>query len=100
MFVAPGIDQIRELVAGEPLFDRHLTTPPPLEGDVPAATVDGWADLVKEVLADPERPPIMGNLGRAIIQRDYSLGKMVVSYEDIFFTACVRNRSEITRCEE
>jgi glycosyltransferase involved in cell wall biosynthesis len=100
MFVAPGIDQIRELVVGEPLFDRHLTTPPPLEGDVPAATVGGWADIVKEVLADPERPRIMGKLGRAIIHRDYSLGKMVVSYEDIFLTACGRDRSEMTRGEE
>ena len=88
-FVAPGIPQVRELVVGETSFDNQLFDPPPLAGPVPAELVSAWADKVASILGTSGTLG-KGLRGREIISRDFSLTKMVNSYEKLFQRACGR----------
>lgn len=93
-FVGPGIPQVAELVATRPALQGRLYAPPPAEGPVPADRVAGWADHVAAILADRSGEGAIGAMGREVIRDDFSLGRMVRSYEELFLAACGRGRAD------
>ena len=74
-FVASGIAQIRELVAGDADLKGHLYEQPPLVGPV---------------LGAPDNLGGLGMRGRQIIGRDFSLTRLVNNYEQLYRQACGR----------
>lgn len=93
-FVAPGIPQIRELVAGDELLTGQLYEAPPPEGEVPDRLIEQWSDGVVRSLEDPDRLDRLGRAGRERIDRDFSLDHMVAEYERHFEAAVAARRGD------
>lgn len=87
-FVGPAIPQIMELLTGAPDLQARLFDPPPTQGEVGAELIESWADLVEELLRADRRPESIGLEGRRIIKSNFSLEKMVETYEGLFQEAC------------
>lgn len=83
-FVAPDIPQIGELVKGDPLLEGQLVASPPLTGEVPDSLLESWAARVKDSLADEDGLRAVGQAGREMILKDFSLDRMVREYERHF----------------
>lgn len=90
-FIAPAIGQIKELVADQPELEHHLFEPPPLAGTIPDQRIMSWAELAQALLQDEGRRGRAGALGRSIMERKFSLQRMVSRHE-VLYEEAIRGR--------
>jgi glycosyltransferase involved in cell wall biosynthesis len=90
-FVGPDLDQVQQLVGGEPDLASGLYPAPPRRGEVSGDLVDGWAAVTAARLADAPLRQRCGEIGRRLMQEHYSVERMVDAHAEIY-TALVEGR--------
>ncbi|MEZ4389362.1 MAG: glycosyltransferase [Candidatus Krumholzibacteriia bacterium] len=83
-FVGPDLDQVLQLVTGEPDLAAGVYPRPPDRGPVPDDQLARWAALTAARLADADGRQRSGRRGRAVIGERFSLDRMVRTYAGIY----------------
>lgn len=83
-FVGPDLDQVLQLVAGEPDLEAGVYRQPPAHGDVSATLIDEWVGVAAGRLVDDEGRRRAGARGRAVIVQRFSRERMIQAHEQVY----------------
>jgi len=95
-----GIVLIEAMAAGKPCVTTRISSMPEIVRDpqtgriVPPRDPQALADALLAILEDPDAARQMGEAGRAIMHRHFTLSAMVERYEDVFRRHIGRGRRE------